>query len=62
MKIIISKSFLRGYIRALDIYGTKNWPDLSKDKQRDYEKLRGDWENVGECIRESTERYRSAQG
>ena len=53
---------MRGYIRALDIYGTKNWPDLSKDKQRDYEKLRGDWENVGECIRESTERYRSAQG
>ena len=62
MKITISKSFLRGYIRVLDIYGQKNWPDISNDRQRDYEKLRGDWENVGKYIRESTDRYRSAQG
>ena len=62
MKILISKSFLRGYIRVADLYGTKTWPDLSKDRERDYEELRGDWENVGRFIRESTESYRRAQG
>jgi hypothetical protein len=62
MKISVSKSFLRGCIRVIDIYGTKTWPDLSKDRKRDYEELRGDWENVGKFIRESTEIYGRNQG
>ena len=62
MRIRISKSFLRGYIRVIDFCGTKTWPDLSRDRERDYEKLRGDWEDVGRFIRESTESYGRAQG
>ncbi len=58
MRISISESFLRGYIKVIDIYGTKEWPDLSRDRQRDYEKIRGDWEDVGKFIREGTEKYR----
>lgn len=62
MKALISKSFLRGYIRVIDIYSKKNWPDLSRDRKRDYEALRGDWENVGRLIREGTGSYRRTQG
>lgn len=60
MKIVISKSFLRGYIRAIDLTGTKNWPDISEDRQTDYKRLREDWENVGKSIREGTEHFRKA--
>ena len=62
MKALISKSFLRGYIRVIDIYSKKNWPDISRDRKRDYEALRGDWENVGRFIREGTGIYRRTQG
>lgn len=62
MKALISKSFLRGYIRVIDIYSKKNWPDISRDRKRDYEALRGDWENVGRFIREGTGSYRRTQG
>ena len=54
MKTAISKSFLRGYIRVLDLSGAKEWPDLSQNKQMDYEALRSDWENVGKAIRRET--------
>lgn len=54
MKTMISKSFLRGCTRTLDLSGTKEWPDLSKSQQRDYAALRSDWENVGKTIRRET--------
>lgn len=57
MKAMISKSFLKGYIRALNLNGMKQWPDLSESKKRDYEALRSDWENVGRDIREGEREY-----
>lgn len=55
MKKKISNSFIRGYTRALDISGsTKVWPNLSDDRMKDYEALRGDWKNVGDTIRRET--------
>ena len=56
MKHTVSKSFLRGYVRVLNLYGTKDWPDISNGKQKDFEALRSDWENVGTYIRKGTKR------
>lgn len=61
MKAIISKNFLKGYIRVLDLYGTKEWPELSNSKQKDYEALRSDWENVGNSIWRETRNFERAQ-
>lgn len=52
-----SKAFLKGYFRALDLEGTKDWPDISDNRTKDYEALRSDWKNVGKEIRRETERY-----
>ena len=61
MKTRISKSFLRGVRRTFDLYGTtKEWPDLSNSKQKDYRALRGDWDNVGKTIRKETRDIREA--
>ena len=30
---------------------TKDWPDISNGRQKDFEALRSDWENVGTYIR-----------
>lgn len=53
----ISSAFLRGYSRAFDLSGTKKWPDLSDSTAKDYEALRGDWENVGRVIRKGTKDF-----
>ncbi|PWJ49370.1 hypothetical protein [Faecalicatena contorta] len=60
MKITISKSFLSGYARALNLSGTKEWPNLSDDKMKDYRALRSDWEDVGNSIRRETRNLRKA--
>lgn len=61
MKIKISNSFLKGYIRALDLTGnTKEWPNVSDDRIKDYEALRSDWENVGKTIRRETRGFKQA--
>lgn len=60
MKGLISKSFLQGYMRGLNLGKTKRWPSLSDDKLKDYEDLRSDWENVGKNIREGTEEYKKS--
>ena len=57
MRKLISDSFFLGYIRALDLKGTKRWPNLSDEKKRDYDAIRGDWEDVGREIRKGTQRY-----
>ena len=44
---------MRGFAKTLDISGTKEWPDISDDKRKDFLALRSDWENVGNTIRES---------
>ena len=61
MKVMVSKGFLRGYIRALDLSGTKKWPDISTDKISDYMSLRSDWENVGKFIQSGTREYRETK-
>ena len=61
MKAFVSKSFFRGYIRAIDIYGKKRWPDIFNDKESDYEKIKGDWENVGKSIYQATRDYGKAR-
>lgn len=57
MKSIISKRFLWGFARALGLNGTKEWPDLSDDKLKDYRALRSDWENVGKSIRKEARNF-----
>lgn len=61
MRKVISNSFLLGFIRILDIKGTKRWPHLSDGKQEDYEAIRSDWENVGKFIQEGTNEYRRSK-
>lgn len=53
----MSKAFVRGFIRCMDLSGTKKWPDISNSETKDYESLRSDWENVGRDIRKGTEKY-----
>ena len=60
MKTTISKSFLNGFVRALDLTGTKEWPQLSGDRAKDTAALRSDWKNVGDSIRGETRNYRQA--
>ena len=50
MKPIISQCFIKGIARAIDISGRKNWPDLSRDKTKDFNALRSDWEYAGDAI------------
>lgn len=62
MKTKISRSFLRGYAKALDLGGiTKEWPDLSNNRVKDYKALRDDWENVGNAIRRETRSFKQAR-
>lgn len=61
MKKTVSNSFLLGFIRVLDIKGTKRWPYLSDGKQEDFEAIRSDWENVGKYIQEGTNEYRRSK-
>lgn len=61
MKIRLSQSFLRGYSKALDLYGiTKKWPDISNSRQKDFNALRRDWIDVGNTIRKETGNFRRA--
>ena len=55
--VTISKRFLKGYIRSLDIRGTKEWPDISNSQKKDYFAIRGDWMNVGETIGREVRKY-----
>lgn len=58
MKVKIGISFIKGFSRALDLTGTKTWPELSDGNRADYEAIKGDWENVGKAIKAETIRYR----
>lgn len=55
-----SKAFLKGYFRVLDLTGAKEWPNISDNRTKDYEALRGDWENVGKEIRKEARKYNRA--
>lgn len=50
-KIKVSGSFTKGFERALDLNGTKEWPKISGGALADYTALRSDWEDVGKNIR-----------
>ncbi|MBO5145316.1 MAG: hypothetical protein J6C19_07245 [Lachnospiraceae bacterium] len=50
MKIMMSRSFLKGFTRTTDIIGTKEWPNISNGMTRDYSALRRDWQDVGNSI------------
>lgn len=63
MKMKISENFLRGYIKVLDLSGaTKEWPNLSDDRLKDYAALKGDWENVGNSIQREIRNFKAAGG
>lgn len=55
--MIISKSFLRGFARALDIgAGMRNFPDMSYNPwEKDCKALKGDWDFVGEDIKKAAD-------
>lgn len=61
MKIVMSKEFQRGFIRTLDLSGTKKWPNISNGLMRDYFSIRGDWEDVGKSIQRESNRFASAK-
>lgn len=58
MKATMSKSFIDGFARALSLKSTKEWPDISNDREKDYMALRGDWDNVGESIRREARNFK----
>lgn len=58
----VTKAFLGGYARALDLTGTKEWPSISGSRTKDYEALRSDWDNVGKAIWKETRSYKGARG
>ena len=41
---------------------TIDWPDISNGRQKDFEALRSDWENVGTYIQKGTKRAAVAGG
>lgn len=51
MMFKFSERFIHGFVRALDLSGTKEWPQITDGRRADYEAIRGDWENVGRTIR-----------
>ena len=59
MRFTTSKNFLYGYMRAIDLSGRKNWPDLSGDRTKDFDALRRDWENVGRAIKRETKNIKA---
>ena len=50
-KMHVSVSFVKGFEKAWDLSGTKEWPVISSGTSADYTALRGDWESVGKTIR-----------
>nr|DAV22288.1 MAG TPA: hypothetical protein [Caudoviricetes sp.] len=62
MRATISKSFLQGFIRVLDLSGTKQWPELSGNGRKDLEALRSDWKNVGDSIQRGTRNFKQVSG
>lgn len=61
MKYMVSKSFLEGFTRALDLSGTKEWPDISEDRKKDYLALRSDWEDIGNSIKRECRNYETSK-
>lgn len=57
MRMKTSVNFIKGFSRALDLTGAKEWPNLANDRTADYEALRKDWENVGKAIEKAAESY-----
>ncbi len=63
MKLRISVEFIEGYSKVLDLFGTtKEWPELSGSKEKDFLSLRSDWDNVGNDIRRGTTCFKRARG
>ena len=59
----VSKSFIDGYARSLDLLGImKEWPDLSNSELKDYEALKVDWQDVGDTIRRETRNFGQTAG
>lgn len=51
MMFKFSESFIHGFVRALDLSGTKEWPQVVDGRRADYEAIRSDWGSVGSTIR-----------
>ena len=62
MRYNITSSFLKGYKKALDLSGTKNWPDISGGTAKDFDALRRDWYHVEEAIRRSADQSSASTG
>lgn len=59
-KIRVSMDFAKGFERALDLNGTKEWPKMSGGTLTDYTALRSDWEDVGTTIRREFQGFKRA--
>lgn len=49
-KLVVSDKFIQSF-SGISLYGTRVWPDIYNDKNKDFKALRSDWENVGNSIR-----------
>lgn len=57
MKVMVSKSFIKGFVRSINVSGTKEWPNISDSMMNDYLALRRDWKNVGNTIQRECKQY-----
>ena len=56
------KAFLKGWASVLDLSGlfSVSIPDYRNGPQRDMEAIAGDWETVGQDLRQSMHRFSSS--
>lgn len=48
-KLVVSSKFIQSFF-GISLYRTRVWPDISNDKNKDFNALRSDWESVGDSI------------
>ena len=61
-KLVVSKSFIYGFKRTLDLRGSHRWPNIYENALKDASALRGDWNYVGEAISTSAKKIGKQEG
>lgn len=61
-KFIVSKSFIYGFKRTLDLRGSHRWPNIYDNVLKDTNALREDWNYVGKAINASARKIGKQEG
>lgn len=59
VKLRISRGFVSGYTRALNLFPTRKHVCASRGPIQDFKSLEGDWEKVGQAINRATSNYKT---